>query len=128
MQEKPKSVLVIDDQADERSIQRAMLGHLGYEVREAEDGNQGLQTALEAPPDLILLDVAMPHMDGFMVCQELRANPRTRGIPVLLFTASAVTDFRERAEAVGATGFIIKPVDPHRVAQEVHRLIGPPRT
>jgi CheY-like chemotaxis protein len=127
MEERQKIVLVVDDQDDERIIQGAMLGHLGYGVREASSGPAGLQTALDAPPDLILLDIAMPQMDGLTVCRELRAHPSTRAIPILLFTASTVEEIREHADAVGASGVLTKPVDPHLVASEVQRLIGPPR-
>jgi two-component system cell cycle response regulator len=121
-----KIVLVIDDQDDERAIQRAMLSHIGYEVREASNGEAGLHTAVETPPDLILLDVAMPRMDGFSVCRALRANPHTADVPILLFTASVVGNLEEQADQAGATGVLTKPVDPRKVAAEVRRLIGSP--
>lgn len=127
MEAKPKSVLIIDDQPDERIIQSAMLGYLGYEVREAGDGHSGLESAREAPPDLVLLDIAMPNLDGFSVCRTLKADARTAAVPVVLFTASVVGDLEEQAAAVGAAGVLIKPIDPHRVAAEIQRLIGPPR-
>ncbi len=126
MESNRKTVLVIDDQDDERAIQQAMLGHLGYAVREARDGEAGLQAAIADPPDLILLDIAMPRMDGFTVCRELRADARTRSVPVLLFTASVVGNLKERASEAGADGVLTKPVDPHKVAEEVRRLIGSP--
>ena len=126
MQDSRKIILVIDDQDDERAIQRAMLSHIGYEVREASDGEAGLHTALEAPPDLILLDVAMPRMDGFSVCRALRANPHTADVPILLFTASVVGDLKSQADEAGATGVLTKPVDPRAVAAEVRKLIGSP--
>jgi len=124
---KSKSVLIIDDQADERIIQTAMLTHLGYAVREAANGPSGLDAAFAAPPDLVLLDVAMPHMDGFTVCRRLKADPRTVAVPVLLFTASVVGDLRGQAAAAGADGVLAKPMDPHQVADAIQRLIGPPR-
>jgi CheY-like chemotaxis protein len=126
MEDKRKTVLVIDDQVDERTIQRAMLGHLGYVVSEAENGRQGLEFALDSPPDLVLVDVAMPEMDGFTVCRELRSNPQTSKVPVLLFTASSFENLEERATAAGANGVLAKPIDPHRVAAAVASLIGPP--
>jgi CheY-like chemotaxis protein len=121
-----KTVLVVDDQRDERAIQRAMLAHLGYHVREADNGIEGLRTAIEEPPDLVLLDVAMPMMDGFRVCRELRADPRTADVRVLMFTASVAGDIRVKAEAAGADGILMKPVDPKDVAAEIRRLIGDP--
>jgi CheY-like chemotaxis protein len=126
MSESPKTVLVIDDQEDERAIQSAMLGHLGYRVLEAAGGAAGLRTAAESPPDLIILDVAMPRMDGFSVCREIRSNPRTADVPVLLYTASVLGDLEAQARDVGANGILAKPIDPHKVAAEVRRMIGPP--
>lgn len=124
MVERPKTVLVVDDQPDERAIQGAMLSHLGYAVVEAPDGEGALRAALEHAPDLVLLDVAMPRMDGFSVCRRLRADPRTAGVCVLLFTASVVGDLERMAEECGANGVLAKPLDPRRVAEEVARLIG----
>ena len=124
MTERPKTVLVVDDQPDERAIQGAMLSHLGYAVVEAPDGESALRAALEHAPDLVLLDVAMPRMDGFSVCRRLRADARTAGVRVLLFTASVVGDLERMATECGADGILAKPVDPRRVAEEVARLIG----
>lgn len=126
MSEAAKTVLVIDDQDDERAIQSAMLGHLGYRVLEAAGGAAGLQTAAENPPDLIILDVAMPQMDGFSVCRKIRADPQTARIPVLFYTASVMGDLEAQAREAGANGILTKPIDPHKVAAEVQRIIGPP--
>lgn len=123
MAEGKQTILVVDDQADERVIQRAMLSHLGYAVREAADGESALAQATASPPDLILLDVAMPRMDGFEVCRRLHADPRTREVPVLLFTASVVGDLEQMAQDVCARGVLTKPVEPHRVAEEIRRLL-----
>ncbi len=114
---------MVDDQQDERIIQRTMLTHLGYDVREAVDGQAGLEAARASPPDLVLMDVAMPRMDGFEACRQLRDDPRTQAIPVLLFTASLVGEVSQRAEKAGASGILSKPVDPHEVADEIERLL-----
>lgn len=121
----PKRVLVIDDQKDERAIQRAMLSHLGYAVEEAPDGEEGLRMARSNPPDLILMDIAMPQLDGVEACRSLRADPATAGVRLLLFTATS-GDHRDQLERAGADGVLIKPVDPHDVADAVKKLIGPP--
>ena len=123
----PRTVLVVDDNADERAIQGAMLSHLGYRVAEASDGRQAVDRARTLQPDLILLDVAMPHMDGFAVCRALRADERTRDTAILLFTASVVREVREQASAAGANDVLLKPVDPHTVAERIRSLIGGPR-
>jgi CheY-like chemotaxis protein len=122
----PRRVLVVDDQPDERAIQSAMLGHLGYEVHEAADGETAVHRARELGPDIIVLDVAMPRMDGLAVCRELRADTRTARIPVLLLTASVAGDLQTLAAEAGAVGILSKPVEPHAVAAEIRRLIGPP--
>jgi CheY-like chemotaxis protein len=119
-------VLVVDDQPDERNIQRTMLTHLGYPVHEAGDGESALQAAHEHAPALVLLDVAMPRMDGFEVCRALRADPAMAGTRVVLLTASLLSEFAERAREAGADAILGKPVDPREVAETVSRLIGAP--
>jgi CheY-like chemotaxis protein len=121
-----KTILVVDDQRDEREIQRAMLGHLGYAVREADNGLDALRAAFESPPDLVLLDVAMPQMDGFTLCRELRADPRTTTVRIVIFTASESGDLSTRAHDAGADAVLIKPLEPKRVAEAVRGLIGDP--
>ena len=125
--DRKKTVLIVDDQADERAIQRAMLEHLGYQVREASDGIAALEVARASLPDLVLLDIAMPRMDGFTVCQHLKEDPRTSSAAVLFYTASpAAEELQRRVRAAGGTGVLVKPVTPREVAGEVRRLIGPP--
>ncbi len=121
-----KTVLIVDDQEDERAIQRAMLEHLGYEVTEASDGIAALKMARKSAPDLVLLDIAMPRMDGLMVCRQLRDDPRTASTTVLFYTASAAAELDERVRDAGGKGVLIKPVDPRQVATAVANLIGPP--
>jgi two-component system cell cycle response regulator DivK len=119
-----KQVLVIDDHEDEREIQRAMLTHLGYEVRAAGDGAAGIEAACSEIPDLILLDVAMPGMDGFSVCRALRADTRTADVPILLYTASVVGDLEDLARAAGVTAVLTKPLDPRSVAAAIGEHIS----
>jgi CheY-like chemotaxis protein len=121
-----KTVLIVDDQPDERAIQRAMLEHVGYRVAEAQDGQQALEVARAKLPDLVLLDIAMPNMDGITVCEQLRGDPLTASTTVLFYTASPAAELEERVRAVGASGLLIKPVEPQEVANQVRRLIGPP--
>jgi two-component system, OmpR family, alkaline phosphatase synthesis response regulator PhoP len=123
---KRRSVLIVDDQADERAIQRAMLEHRGYRVAEAADGEAALETAREMQPDLVLLDIAMPRMDGLAVCRELRKDSRTADAVVLFYTASPAGELEERVREAGGNGVLIKPVDPQEVAKRVESLIGPP--
>lgn len=119
-----RTVLVVDDQEDERRIQQAFLSHRGFRVAEAADGVAALERAFADPPDLVLLDVAMPRMDGFEVCRTLREDPRTSDVAILLLTASVVGELEERARAAGADGILTKPIDPHEVAAAVERLLA----
>jgi CheY-like chemotaxis protein len=121
-----KTILIIDDQDDEREIQRALLTHRGYHVLDAADGASGLAAALEFVPDLVILDVAMPRMDGFEVCRAIRADTRTSQIPVLFFTASVVVDLEAQILTAGGNGVLVKPTDPHEVAEKVRSIIGAP--
>lgn len=121
-----KTVLIVDDQADERTIQRAMLEHRGYRVHEAADGAEALELIASLRPDLILLDIAMPKMDGLTVCRTLKGSAETNAIVVLFYTASLEAEWQEEVEQAGAAGVLGKPLDPHRVADEIARLIGKP--
>lgn len=119
-----KKILVIDDQEDERSIQSAMLSHLGYNVRQAADGEAGLAMLKEDGADLVLLDVAMPKMDGFEVCRSIRSNPETADTPIVFYTASVVGDLERDIRKAGGNAVLIKPVDPQEVAKTIRGLIG----
>jgi twitching motility two-component system response regulator PilH len=120
-----KSILIVDDQEDERAIQRALLEHLGYAVREAVDGIDALDLIRDQPPDLVLLDIAMPRLDGLAVCRTLRKDSRTEKLPVLFLTASPAEEWEAEVRSFAASAVLIKPVDPHDVAREVEKLIGP---
>jgi CheY-like chemotaxis protein len=122
-----RSVLIVDDQEDERAIQRVMLEHFGYHVAEATDGPDALSMAQAMTPDLVLLDVAMPRMDGIEVCRRLLGDPRTSAAVILFYTASSSAEVANGARAAGGKGVLVKPLEPRRVAAEVRRLIGPAR-
>ncbi len=102
-------VLIVDDLPDNLRVLSATLGQKGYEVRCAKNGAMALRAAISAPPDLILLDVKMPDMNGYEVCQQLKASPATQDIPVIFM--SALDDVLDKVKAfeVGAVDYIIKP-------------------
>jgi CheY-like chemotaxis protein len=103
-------VLVIDDEGRDRDLVSAILQTAGYEVRHAESGPHGLEQVIAEPPDVILLDVQMPGMDGYEVCRLLRRAPGTRKIPVIMITASDDPALNSRAYAVGAQACVPKPL------------------
>jgi class 3 adenylate cyclase len=104
-------VLVVDDEEANRMLLADPLGTHGYEVIEAENGEQALQKVAQRPPDVILLDVMMPRMDGFEVCRRLKKDPLTAHIPILIVTALSERMERMMGIAAGASDFLTKPVD-----------------
>lgn len=122
-----KRVLIVEDNFDNREIYAEILRHAGYETLEAENGMRGVEKAREYLPNLILMDLSMPLMDGWEAIAVLKADSRTADIPVLAVSAHVVMngDYR-RAEAAGFTCYITKPVEPKQVLQEVKNRIGPP--
>jgi CheY-like chemotaxis protein len=119
-----KKVLVADDKATGRELIRTILENHGYIVYEACDGAEALQRAREVTPDLIILDLHMPEMDGFGCIEALRRDDRFASTPVMALTASAMMGDRERAMAAGFTGYITKPIRLSALRSEVDRLLG----
>lgn len=119
-----KLVLLVEDNEDNRVIYTTILRHHGYRVEEATTGPEALEAALRLRPDAMVLDIALPELDGWTVAARLKADPVTRDLPILAVTAQAFPDGRERAEEVGCAGFLVKPVRPQTVCEEVRRLIG----
>jgi len=105
----PKRVLVIDDDAQLRAFVAASLESEGYEVRGATGGMNGLTLADAEPPDVILLDLRMPGMDGYEVCRILRQGRKTRQIPVIILTVSDDPHLNREAYAAGAQACVLKP-------------------
>ncbi len=119
-----ENILVVDDDPDSARLIILVLKRVGYQVRSAGDGEHALSIAEEEPPDLVLLDVMMPDMDGFEVTRRLRANPRTAAVPIMMFTAKArEEDMNEGLEA-GADDYLTKPVRPADLLRRVSDLLG----
>lgn len=114
----------MEDNEDNRIIYSTVLRHLGYVVIEAQDGVQAVELARRAQPDLILMDISIPRMDGWEATRILRGDPTTRAIPIIALTAHALSDDRERAAEVGFTSYLAKPIEPRAVVAEVRRWIG----
>jgi twitching motility two-component system response regulator PilH len=105
-------VLVVEDSAVIQRLIAVCLRPAGVTIETRADGPSGLQAALEAPPDLLILDVGLPKMDGWQVLERIRSDVRTSGLKVLVLTAHAQEETRERADKGGADAFITKPFRP----------------
>lgn len=120
------TVLLVEDNDDNLRIYSTILTYSGYRVLEAMDGEAGLESARRDRPDLILMDVSIPKIDGWAATQILKADPETAEIPIIALTAHALASDRERAEEVGFDGYIAKPAEPRVVLAEVQRRLGKP--
>jgi DNA-binding response OmpR family regulator len=116
--------LVVDDEQSIRLLCRVNLGASGMEVLEADDGNAGLELARSEQPDLILLDVMMPGLDGWDVARELAQDAATRDIPVVFLTARAEAADRRRGAQLGGVGYVVKPFDPVSIGDFVERVLS----
>ena len=121
----PSTVLVVDDHADSRMICEIILTRQGYRVLSAPDGASALELARSQPPDAIILDVALPRMDGWAVLEELKREPATTAIPVVLYTAHSADSDRARARHLGCAGYLVKPCSSQAIVDEVRRCIPP---
>lgn len=116
-------VLVVDDERFVRELIRVKLQRCGISVVEGTNGQEAIDVALSEQPDLILLDVMMPRMNGFEACQKLHAHPETAHIPIVMLTARVEETDRDRGASSGATGYIVKPFSPQELANQVLRLL-----
>lgn len=126
--DEPPLVLIADDFGDAREMYREYLEFVGFRAAEARDGNEAIARARELAPSVILMDLAMPTMDGWEATRQLKADPRTRGIPVIAITGHALSGDAERARAAGCDGVLSKPCLPQKVVEEVRRALALERT
>jgi len=120
---KAATILVVDDEERNRRLLAAMLNAEGYAVSEAEDGLRAIALACASPPDLVLLDIMMPGMDGHEVARALKSNPVTRAIPIVMVTALDDRGSRLRGLEAGAEEFVTKPVDRIELRTRVRNLL-----
>jgi two-component system cell cycle response regulator DivK len=118
-------ILLIEDNENNRYLASFLLEQRGHEVIHAETGPRGLELAAESRPDLILLDVQLPGMDGHAVTRALKSDPAMQGIPVVAVTSYAMVGDRELCFEAGAEGYIEKPINPDSFVDEVERFLLP---
>ena len=118
-------VLAVDDSRTMRDMVRLALSSAGIDAHLAEDGIHGLEVLDEIPtPDAIITDINMPRMDGFGFIDAVRAREDLRSVPILVLTTESAADMKSRAQAAGATGWIVKPFDPTKLVKALKMVTG----
>ena len=118
-----RTVLVVEDGEDARYLMRIELERLGYMVIEAEDGKKAVEMALVDRPDIILMDLSLPVMDGFAATEKIRASNGLEGVPIIAVTAHQETDFRAGAKAAGFDAYVTKPIDVNWLNELIQGLL-----
>jgi two-component system cell cycle response regulator DivK len=121
-----KRILVIEDQEDNRAILRDLLTRAGYEYLEATTGEDGVATAERERPDLILMDIQLPEIDGYEATRRIKANPALRSIPIVAVTSYALSGDEAKTRAAGCDGYVAKPFSPRAMLAKVREYIGEP--
>ena len=117
-----KTILTVDDSRTMRDMLLMTLVDAGYEVVQAEDGEDGLAKLGDRRPDAIITDINMPKLDGFGFIEAVRADPANSSLPILVLTTESEMDRKERARAAGATGWIVKPFNPTKLLDALRRV------
>ncbi|MBI5805972.1 response regulator [candidate division TA06 bacterium] len=119
-----KKIMVIDDEPYIARVIKFKLEQEGYTVFSANDGLTGLEKIRQEKPDLVLLDVMMPGLTGYEVCQKIKSDPQLSGIPVVILTAKGQEKDREEGLSVGASDYITKPFSSNRLLELVRNMVG----
>ena len=118
-----KKVLVIEDIETNLLLLRTILQKIGHQVIEARNGEDGVELAISQHPDLILMDIQLPGMDGYMATKLIRENETTKNIPIIAITSYAMVGDREKTLAAGCTAYLEKPIDPESFIEELRKYI-----
>jgi two-component system cell cycle response regulator DivK len=119
-----KRILSIEDQVDNRRIVRDLMTSVGYEVIEAVRGDEGVTLAEQSNPDLILMDIQLPGLDGYEATRRIKANPRLRSIPIIVVTSYALSGDEEKARAAGCDAYLAKPFDAMKLLAVVRQYLN----
>ncbi|HWK01703.1 MAG TPA: response regulator [Xanthobacteraceae bacterium] len=117
-------ILIVEDNEMNRDMLSRRLARQGFEIAFALDGKQGVEKALSEMPDLILMDMSLPVMNGWEATEKVKSNPATNGIPVIALTAHAMAEDREKCIAAGCNDFDTKPVDLPRLLEKIKVLLA----
>ena len=119
-----KRILVVEDQEDDRQIIRDMLAGTGYAITEAEDGEQALASVAKERPDLILMEIQLPSMDGYEAMRRIRTDPALLSIPIIAVTSFAPHGEEQKARAAGCDHFVPKPYSPRELLAKIRQYIS----
>ena len=119
-----KRILIVEDTEDNRQILRDLLTAAGYGLLEAVDGEQGVAMAKAEKPDLILMDIQLPQIDGYEATRRIKADPALRHIPIIAVTSYALSGDEEKTRAAGCDAYIAKPFSPRQLLAKVRELLG----
>jgi two-component system, cell cycle response regulator DivK len=119
-----KRILVVEDQEDNRQIIRDMLAQTDYEISEAENGEQALAEIAKQRPDLILMDIQLPIMDGYTATRRIKADPALRSIPIIAVTSYALSGEDKKAREAGCNDYIPKPYSPRELLAKVRQYLS----
>jgi two-component system cell cycle response regulator DivK len=119
-----KKILVVEDTEDNRQILRDLLGMAGYDMVEAHDGAEGVAKAAEHRPDLILMDIQMPVMDGYEATRRIKADPELKAIPIVAVTSYALSGDEQKTRDAGCDAYIAKPYSPRQMLAKVREILG----
>jgi len=118
-----KRILVVEDQEDNMQILRDLLASAGYELIEAVNGEEALTAVVKQPPDLILMDIQIPIIDGYEATRRIKADPKTRSIPILAVTSHALDGGEEKARLAGCDDFVAKPYSPRQLLAKIRQYL-----
>ena len=118
-----KRILIVEDQHDNRQILRDLLIPAGYDLIEAWDGEAGVAKAKSERPDLILMDIQLPGIDGYEATRRIKADPALRSIPIIAVTSHAIGGGEEKARAAGCDDFVAKPYSPRQLLTKVRQYL-----
>lgn len=120
-----RRILVVDDDQVNLEVAQGYLEAAGFQVIMAHNGTDGMAKAEREQPDLILLDVMMPHLTGFVVCRRLKSNAKTEKIPIVFLTGVDFEEARQKADECGAQGYLTKPIEMSSLVQTIEGLLSP---
>ena len=118
-----KRILVVEDQEDNRQILRDLLDSAGFEMIEAQDGEQALVKVSEERPDLILMDIQLPLLDGYEATRRIKANPDLKAIPIIVVTSYALSGDEGKARAAGCDAYVTKPYSPRQLLAKIREYL-----